>query len=471
MRIYLTAIVLLFISLNQLFAQIDSAEASYYKAYNILTTLDNKYSQVILNAKITGYEYIGGHLSIPYYLDTCKLVGNISDSNKGIVEKFNILFRDKSYTSETTFKNDSCFFTDYGENNISKSLISERAMTYFYNPYNIITYALKNINTIHCLSSASEIIIGFNDNGGYKYYVFLNKENLATNKIEKLTYNKILGDTKEEIDFYGYKKINGIYVPDSLEHKRAGNAYRSFSFNYKKEPYSIKKEILSTSISVDTLAENTYLLKMDNFNNKVLTYIEDDGVYVFDAPIGLTVSRMLVNFINKNFPNKSTKICFISHHHPDHAGGIAAFVENGFRIISTKGNVNYFQDILSRKHTRNYPDSIYNAHNNIQIDTIPLSMYKTIKTEHNNIVAYECGYDTHHTKEFLIFYLEKQRILFVADLIQAKNGSALVKSDRVTCVYNIIHKYNLNVDKIVSSWPLNGYKDYISIKKIKKCIQ
>lgn len=60
------------------------------------------------------------------------------------------------------------------------------------------------------------------------------------------------------------------------------------------------------------------------------------GVVVFDAPLGYPVAQQVIRTIEKTLPGRAIVTVVISHFHADHAGGVAAFVDIGANVVTTR---------------------------------------------------------------------------------------------------------------------------------------
>ena len=60
----------------------------------------------------------------------------------------------------------------------------------------------------------------------------------------------------------------------------------------------------------------------------------DEGVIVFDAPLGYAVGQQIIRLIQETLPGKSIATVVISHFHSDHAAGVQAFVDSGAEVVA-----------------------------------------------------------------------------------------------------------------------------------------
>ncbi|MDR1200881.1 MAG: MBL fold metallo-hydrolase [Tannerellaceae bacterium] len=77
-------------------------------------------------------------------------------------------------------------------------------------------------------------------------------------------------------------------------------------------------------------------MKILTQDNKVLVYKQNSSISVFEAPINPIVSNQLIAYLGEYFPDYPVKYCFLTHHHPDHAGGVKSFKEIDATSISRR---------------------------------------------------------------------------------------------------------------------------------------
>lgn len=173
----------------------------------------------------------------------------------------------------------------------------------------------------------------------------------------------------------------------------------------------------------------------------------------------------MIDLTKKQFPNKPIKYVAFSHHHPDHAGGFAAFVQNNTQLITTKGNIPYFEKLLTATHTLKPENTISFTKMSSKIISAKDSL--NLEDEVNQVIIYEAGENTDHVKEFLFFYFPRQKILFVGDLVMFPQKGISDQYKRAYSVYELIKNKKLDVEKIYTSWPLKEQKPYGTMQDLK----
>lgn len=473
---FLLLIAGIFVSITSL-AQMDVVDSNYYTAYKNIDALKIKYTQskrLAYSIKLTGCEYIKSHSKRPFLVDTAQLSGTFTFKNNVSEEQFSLRFRGKDYKSVTRFQNDSAYFADYGDTILKAYPLDIFTLEGLYNPYNIIEFINRNKKSLHYLKVGNESIIGFSGLDGTVYYCFFDPTTNLPSKIKKKFYDPVLGDVDDEIIYSDYKVTDLLQFPQSIIHKKQGAVYREFnvtSANCLNNSESANR--FSVGITLDTIGNNLFLLNLTSYNNRVLILRSENSIAIFDAPIGFEVCSDIIRYIQKTFPESIIKVCFVSHHHPDHAGGIGAFAKAGVKIVTTSGNYVFFESIINSTHSRGddeyFPLQKGTKADNF-LDSVPLRQNKKIFINNEPVIAYEHGISTSHTDQFLSFYLPTSKVLFVGDLALFPKGKEIHQGARARAVLQLIEDNRLSVDKIITSWPLKGYKSFGTTDELRKSV-
>lgn len=459
-------------------AQYPSVAYNYYEADKLLKMaidrLNDQPKRYAING--VGKEYVSGHFDVPFKLDTGSLKVNFStDQMFQYKADFELLYNGTQYTSKCIFYKDSCNFLDYGDTTMLKQDIGGHSMAYFYSPYNLIQSIEKNKPSIHIVNTKDKLhkVLGFNDRYGNKFYAYFSVGSKAFTRLLKPVYDEVLGDYYEELTYEHYKNFDGCYFPSRIVHKKGQLAYRDILVTSAQSEAGAKHaEKAGLDISIDTIGANLFLLKLPTLNNKMLVSKNSNYLSVFEAPVSLSVCREVIGFLKEKFPSYPIKYCFLSHHHPDHAGGAAAFMELGTcKIVTTHGNNAYFMTLFRAKHTMKPRQQRAIMPAAPAIDKIAGNAFKRYNDSQCPVEVYEAGHTTQHTKEYLFFYFPGERVLFAADLVFFYRSGIYPQGERAFSVYKLISEKKLAVDRIYTSWPLHGFKDYGTLDELKACLK
>lgn len=106
----------------------------------------------------------------------------------------------------------------------------------------------------------------------------------------------------------------------------------------------------SVKVSFKEVGKGIYQVLGSSHHNLLIE--GPDGLAIVDAVWYPRRSRAILEHIYKRWPDKPLKYVILTHHHPDHTGGLAPFAEAGAIVVTAKTNEAYFQNILSKTTSR-----------------------------------------------------------------------------------------------------------------------
>ena len=457
---------------------------NYLKAEKILQTAIDKFGgKEKFNAPISfdweGKKYFFGHYDTPE-----KTIAAADTEKIRLFPAFGIgyLYSSLDYYGNRTAiimnHGDSTHAIGYFARDFSRGKLAERNQLNLSYPAQMLRFATKYKATWHFVGeTATQNCVGFNDDIGSQFNLFLDKKVNRLERITQLTYNAIYGDGFDEV-VYEYANTTTL-EPSKFVRREHGLLESDFVYKDIKTDVKIDTGFVqyvcptctiepiekNTTPTIESIGKNLWLIALNHLNNKVLLAEYATYVMLFEAPEGTQTCREVIEVVRKKFPNKPIKYIALSHHHPDHAGGFAAFVEQNIQVITTKGNTAFFDKLLKTTHTLKPENTIKPSKMSAMYVNSKDSM--RIKDADNQVVMYESGETTDHVQEFLFFYFPNQKILFVGDLIVFLQGRVADQRKRAYAVYKLIKDKNIDVEKIYTSWPLKGQQPYGTMEDLK----
>jgi hypothetical protein len=321
-------------------------------------------------------------------------------------------------------------------------------------------------------------ILAFNDLTGTRFNFYLDKSTGRLNKVTQLAYHELYGDYLDVIT-YEYSDGN-TFTPNKVSHYERGLLEAMYQYqNFKPNPIvdsAFVKAICPTctmaelgtgkpKLTFTKIDEKLGIIALEHLDNKVLLAEFESYLVVFEAPRNVEAGKAIIAFLKEKYPNKPIKYLAVSHHHPDHAGGLNAFVDIGASIITTPGNQAFFNKLLNATHTLKAENGMKAKPASFKM--VPPKTAFNLTDPSNSVKIIEAGEGTDHVKEFLFFYFPQQKLLFVGDLVLFPEEGVMDQSQRALSVHNLIKTQQLNVEKIYTSWPLHNQKTYGSMEDLK----
>jgi Metallo-beta-lactamase superfamily len=373
---------------------------------------------------------------------------------------------------------DSTYYSGYFDRDFSRGKLEERNQIYVSYPNQMLLLANNNKKTLSFVGEdENQSIIAFDEGLGNRFNLFIDKKANRLQKVTQLDYSNIYGDGFNEF-IYTYADATTTQ-PSKLTRREHGLLEGEFTYkNFKTEPKidtgfvtyvcptckieSIKK---GGDLSIETIGKNLSLIALKHLNNKVLVAEYQTFMAIFEGPKDAQTCQEVIDLVKKQFPNKPIKYAVFSHHHPDHAGGFSAFVQNNIQIVTTKGNIPYFEKLLKSTHSLKPKNTV--SITKMSVQTVASKDFFDIKDGDNQAIIYENGENTDHVQEYLWSYFPLQKILFVGDLVAFPQKGIRDQSKRAYSVYKIIEDKKLDVEKIYTAWPLDGQKPYGTMSDLK----
>lgn len=157
-----------------------------------------------------------------------------------------------------------------------------------------------------------------------------------------------------------------------------------------------------TPIIVRAVGPGLFQLGGTSHNSLLIEGVE--SLVLVDAPIGNHRSEDILAMLGERFPGKPLETLILTHHHLDHSGGYAAFVEAGARLVVGAPAFGFFEDATRRRFGRDVAMTAVSGRAALQGFDRPVELIAVPNS---------------HADGMLVVHVKDAGLLFVTDLYSA----------------------------------------------------
>ena len=268
---------------------------------------------------------------------------------------------------------------------------------------------------------------------GQAYLVtgYINREGLVE-KVETRVDHPVAGDLLVEAEYFGYRDLGGVQVPERIIQKRAGRQTFEATITAATANPANLKELLTPpaagqggggapqaqpAVEAQRIADGVYRI-----TGGYVSLAVDMGDHIVILEGGQSEARGLavISAARQAIPNKPIRYVVNTHPHFDHAGGLAPFVAEGITIITHENNEDFLEDALAAPR-RLVGDALAKANRKPDIDGVG---DRRVLRGANHTIELHHVRDLQHTDGMLIAYLPNEKVLFTADFGIPNPGAA-----------------------------------------------
>ena len=336
-------------------------------------------------------------------------------------------------------------------------------------PHILLLTALDRAATLRSLgqddfNGKKQNVITFATSDGTQFTMYFDAATNLLTKLENLDTDSTAGDVTQEFIFPGYASAGALKFPTGRTVRRGGDVTQEVkisdvqvnthpaetTFERPQGFADLPANNPTPTPTVTELAKDVYLVQDAANGYNVMFVAMNDHVVVFEAPLNDGTSKRVMAKIKETVPNKPIKQVVVTHFHDDHSGGVRTYLAEGVTLVTTPGNKNYFEKMAKAVRTI-APDALSWSPRPASIEVVE-NMKKVLTDGQHTVELYDIGAGP-HTKEMLIAYLPKEKIVFQGDLLNLPPfGTTIVTPGNETTVHfaKRIQELGLAVDKIVA---------------------
>ena len=451
---------------------------------NQIGTLEKKYINISFQESLNELR----HSSEPWQKTNSVKSGIIQIGENHFLKLDTLTRREKKYSSKTFYNKSTLLLWDFGSKEVEKitktTFQNQLTNSFRYSPFNAIDF-FKNTNTKITLTEEKSHFIYSTKYFNKTISIYINTLNNLVNKVTVLEHHELFGDATTTFNYNDYKVMDGFQYPkeiiiskingkviDSIIIKNVAIKEKKLAEITIPKNYKIHDDVpVTTEVITKKHNKNIYFIDLKHTDDKILLVEFKDYFFVAEAPLNSENGELIINEAKKISPNKPIKYFAFGHYHPHYLGGIRAFVHKEATIITSKITEEYINYIITNSR-KIKPDSLQIEPKKLKTKIIKDKI--VISDGNYKMEIYFLGEKSNHTKDYLIYYFPKERLLFQDDSVWISRKGVLKKATgRQLALYNEIINLNLKVDTIIQSWPVKDYgvKTIIPFKELEMSVQ
>jgi hypothetical protein len=324
---------------------------------------------------------------------------------------------------------DGEFGYNVGENRMpvrtSESAARDRRIELLHHPVTIIRAALDGKAKIGNLRKSTDYAtLDVTTAAGDVLTLDLDPASKMPLRVTSMSYNNNLGDVRIETAFSEYEMAHGLKLPRRLTTKidkfpqldiRVTKNTVDSDFGDIAAPAEVRSQSVPPAAAVTVTAEQVgkgiwWLAGSGNHRSVLFEF--DDHLVLFEAPLNEARTKAVIDTARSLRPEKPLTHIIVSHHHFDHSGGLRMAVAEGLTLITYRGNVELFKELVARKHTI-VQDALARNPKPLKIEAVDDEL--TLKDNSMEIRLYHVKNNPREGTN-LFAYIPRDRILVQADL-------------------------------------------------------
>jgi glyoxylase-like metal-dependent hydrolase (beta-lactamase superfamily II) len=282
-------------------------------------------------------------------------------------------------------------------------------------PQGFVRAAIASHATLTTVAGGTEV--SFVIDRQYKITGIINSQH-DVERVRTWIDQSIVGDMLVETEYSGYRNFGGVRFPSRIMQKTDGFPSLDLTVDTVIANAAVDitapSDVRNTAVAPPTvkaqkLAEGVFWLTGGTHHSLAIEM--SDHIVLVDTPNGEARALAVIAKAKDLIPGKPIRYVIAMHHHWDHMGGIRSAIDEGATIVTHESSRALLERAANAPHTIN-PDRLSKSKKSLKLQAIGADGALTDGTRTIRLYTM-AGFD--HTKDMLLVYLPKERILAEAD--------------------------------------------------------
>jgi hypothetical protein len=335
--------------------------------------------------------------------------------------------------------------TATGARRASAAAARQRQMELLAQPLMAVRAALDSTSKLANVRKQGELtLLDVTTAKGHEFTLALRNDDHLPSWVKWVAPHENLGEITLRAEYSAWEPVGGVLLPMSFNtvsdfHDTVMQRLHvdRYEVNVATDALKAPAEVAAApapqqvyTVNAEVVAPGVWLMAGNNGANSVLLEFADH-LTLFELPTNRAWGEAVIAKVRSVVPGKPIKDVIISHHHFDHTGGLRPAVAEGIELVTQRGNVQWFQELMARPVTH-FPDAL--SRKPRALKTVAVDDHLQLKDNKLTVEVYKV-ISNNHMAHGLMAYLPQYKLLIQGDLF-----------DRGWEVYFWGDTYQANVD-------------------------
>jgi len=294
--------------------------------------------------------------------------------------------------------------------------VADRVHQLWITPQGVLKAAIKNNATIRqeARDGKAYAAASFTEPGRFTAVAFIGANGLV-DRVESRFPDPVLGDTVVVTIYSDYRDYGGVKFPTRITQSQGGFPVLDLTVKDVQPNAAVDIQLpdavktATERVTADKVADGVWFIAGGSHNSVAIEM--KDYMILVETPLNDARSIPVIAQVKQLVPGKPIRYVINSHGHFDHSGGLRAAVSEGATIVTHAQNKPYFERAFANANTIN-PDQLAKSGKRARFKTVDEKL--VLKDGSRTVELYHVD-DSHHSDNFLMVYLPKERLLIEAD--------------------------------------------------------